>query len=158
MSERQFQCPECHVTSDYYSAPKTLDPRMLPKCRTICQDCADRIGAPASNRYPDVPGSKTGGASAEAAYKMRDKARTLDDALLIYLGSHGPICPDDYAKLVGIEIINSRPIFSRCVKRGHVRKMDLSEAKAKSKYKNSAHLFTITPLGRAVLETFRRAV
>lgn len=70
MADAQFQCPECHRTSDYYTTPKTLDPRMLPKCRTICQDCADRIAesmpAPSGRPAPFQSGSATSQAAAES--------------------------------------------------------------------------------------------
>ena len=100
-----------------------------------------------AEKYPQVPGSKTGGASAEAAVKMRTRAETLDADLLRYLANNPPICADDYAALKGIDVLSARPMFSRCKKRGHVEKLP---ERGKSKSENSCHLYTITQAGRRI--------
>lgn len=140
-----WHCPECRKGYDYYECSKRRDPRSS-LFRTICGDCFERISG--TGRYPDVPGSKTGGASAAAARKMERFAKTLDYELLVYLSENGPIAPDDYAEVKGMDVLNARPIFSRCKARGHVEKRG---ADAQSKLNNKAHFYALTPAGRAVL-------
>lgn len=77
MSKPTFQCPECHITSDYYETPKTLDPRMLPKCRTICQDCADRI-EPSAFQFTPERNFRKAGPSAQAAQAAAKSARMTE--------------------------------------------------------------------------------
>lgn len=77
MADDQFQCPECHVTSGYYETRKTLDPRMLPKARTICQDCADRI-EPQAASFTVEANFRKAGPSAQAAKGAAKDAKMSD--------------------------------------------------------------------------------
>lgn len=144
--ENERRCPCCPsiypVGSDQWGI---LRQRVNGK-QVACKRCCARLNEPA--RYPNVPGSKTGGASAAAARKMERFAKTLDYELLVYLSENGPIAPDDYAVVKDMDVLNARPIFSRCKARGHVEKRG---AGAQSKLNNKAHFYALTPAGRAVL-------
>jgi predicted ArsR family transcriptional regulator len=94
-----------------------------------------------AQRYPDVPGSKTGGASAEAARKMREPAKRIDDQVLAFLKSHGPECPDRIAQLMGLLPDTARPALSRLKGRGKVEKLPLEAAEGVSKRGNRAHKY-----------------
>lgn len=144
-TDHPWACPECRQEVDYYECGKRRDPRST-RFRSVCGDCFDRISG--VGRYPDVPGSKTGGASAAAARKIARFAETLDYELLVYLSANSPIAPDDYATVKDMDVLNARPIFSRCKARGHVEKLN---AGAQSKLNNKAHFYALTPAGRAVL-------
>jgi hypothetical protein len=146
-SENERRCPACPAIYPIGSDQWGILRQRFNGRQCACKACCARLNAP--TRYPDVPGSKTGGASAEAARKMERFAQTLDYQLLLYLSANGPVAPDDYAKIKGLDVLNARPIFSRCKKRGHVEKLN---ADAQSKLKNSAHYYGLTPAGPAVTQ------
>jgi predicted ArsR family transcriptional regulator len=90
-------------------------------------------------RYPNAPGSKTGGASAIAAEQMREPAVRIDDQILAFLKAHGPECPDRIAALMGLDILTTRPALSRLTARGKVEKLPLEAAEGVSRRGNRAH-------------------
>ena len=108
MSDRTFQCPECHRTTDYYSTPKTLDPRMLPKCRTICQDCADRI-EPQAASFTVETNFRKAGPSAQAAQAASESARLNDTHRKIYRAlTEQPRTADEIAEACGLVLNTAR--------------------------------------------------
>lgn len=94
--------------------------------------------------YPNAPGSKTGGASAEAARKMREPAKRIDDQVLAFLRTHGPECPDRIAALMNLDILTARPALSRLTARGKVEKLPLEAAEGVSRRGNRAHFYKAT--------------
>jgi hypothetical protein len=94
-----------------------------------------------SERYPNAPGSKTGGASAEAARKMREPAKRIDDEVLAFLKANGPECPDRIAQLMGLDILTARPALSRLAARAKVEKLPLEAAEGVSRRGNRAHKY-----------------
>ena len=93
----------------------------VPCCRAHADLCDEYDAKIAGKPYPNSPGYKTGGASKEAADRIAPYAKTLDHKLLVFLVGNGPICPDDYATAAGLDVLNARPIFSRCKARGSCR-------------------------------------
>jgi hypothetical protein len=91
--------------------------------------------------YPNAPGSKTGGASAEAAAKMTGPALRIDDQVLAFLRTHGPECPDRIAQLINLDILTARPALSRLTARGKVEKLPLEAAEGVSRRGNRAHKY-----------------
>ena len=98
-----------------------------------------------AERYPDVPGSKTGGASAEAARKMRDPAKRIDDEVLAWLRAYGPECPDTIARKMGLLPDTVRPAPSRLKGKGKAEKLPLEAAEGVSKRGNRAHQYRAIP-------------
>lgn len=94
-----------------------------------------------ADRYPNAPGSKTGGASAEAAEKMREPALRIDDQVLAWLKANGPECPDTIARKMGLDILTARPALSRLAALGKVEKLPLEAAEGVSKRGNRAHQY-----------------
>ena len=95
------------------------------------------------SRYPQVPGSKTGGASAMAAEKMAPIAKTFDDQVWNYLSKHGPECPDKLAFAMGKSPLNIRPALSRLKAKGRVEKLDLDQAEGITDLGNKAHKYRV---------------
>ena len=96
-----------------------------------------------ADKYPQLPGSKIGGASAEAAQKMSRVSVRIDDQVLAFLREHGPECPDTIAKLMSLDILTVRPALSRLKAQGRVVKIELDEAEGVSRRGNRAHFYRV---------------
>jgi hypothetical protein len=72
-----------------------------------------------SIRYPDHPGSKTSGASEDAANKIADTARLLRGKALSVLMSR-PCTADEVAAELGVSVLSCRPRISELLKQGKI--------------------------------------
>jgi predicted Rossmann fold nucleotide-binding protein DprA/Smf involved in DNA uptake len=120
MADPTFTCPECRRTSDYYGTPKTLDPRMLPKCRTICQDCADRI-EPQAASFTVETNFRKAGPSAQAAKAAAESAKLNDTHRKIYRLLKGePLTADEVADRLGMVLNTARARITDLHKAGWI--------------------------------------
>lgn len=93
--------------------------------------------------YPDHPGFKTNGPSAEAARAMARTAQTLREKVLRTLAAApAGLHADAIASLLGESVLAVRPRVSELYRSGEIRK---TEARAKNISGLSATVWVISP-------------
>lgn len=72
------------------------------------------------SNYPQTPGFKTGGTSAQVAIAVADDAATLRALCLEVITLRGDMTTDEAAAILGRSVLSVRPRFSELLKMGKI--------------------------------------
>ena len=88
--------------------------------------------------YPELPGFKAGGTSAQAAFAVKEDAETLRERCLDMLQLRGDLTADEAADYIGRSVLSIRPRFSELHAAGRITQA-MYNGKPVRRKNNSGH-------------------